>query len=68
MLELARSLIDLGTAIRLAGDRAEARDLLRRGQELAARCAATALAERGRDELRAAGARPRRTAVSGADS
>ena len=68
VLELARSLIDLGTALRLAGDRAEARELLGRGQELAAQCGATALAERARDELRAAGARPRRTAVSGADS
>lgn len=68
VLELARSLIDLGTAVRLAGDRAEARELLGLGQELAAQCGATALAERARDELRAAGARPRRTAVSGADS
>ena len=31
-------------------------------------CGATALVDRARDELRAAGARPRRTAVSGIDS
>ncbi len=67
-LELARALIDLGAAIRLAGDSAQARKLLGRGQELALRCGATALVDRARDELRAAGARPRRTAVSGIDS
>ena len=31
-------------------------------------CGATALVDRARDELRAAGARPRRTALSGVDS
>ena len=68
VLELARSLIDLGAAVRLAGSPAEARALLGRGQELAAFCAAPALVERARDELRAAGARPRRSAVSGVDA
>ena len=68
VLELARSLIDLGAAVRLRGAPAEARTLLERGQELAAACAATALVERARGELRAAGARPRRTALSGVDS
>jgi DNA-binding NarL/FixJ family response regulator len=66
--ELARSLVDLGAANRLAGSPAEARVLLGRGQELAAFCAATASVERARDELRAAGARPRRSAVSGVDA
>jgi DNA-binding CsgD family transcriptional regulator/tetratricopeptide (TPR) repeat protein len=65
VLELTRSLIDLGAALRLAGSPAEARVLLGRGQELAAFCAATALVKRARDELRTAGARPRRVAVSG---
>ena len=68
ILELARSLIDLGAALRLAGSTAEARTLLGRGHELATTCTATALIERARNELRAAGARPRRTAVSGIDS
>jgi DNA-binding CsgD family transcriptional regulator/tetratricopeptide (TPR) repeat protein len=68
VLELARSLIDLGAALRPAGATAEARTLLTRGHELAATCAATALVERARDELRAAGARPRRAAVSGIES
>jgi len=67
-LELARSLIDLGASLRLGGATAEARTLLGRGQELAAACAATALVERARNELRAAGARPRRAAVTGIDS
>ena len=68
MLELARSLIDLGSAVRLGGAPAEARTLLGRAQELATACAATALVDRAREELRAAGARPRRTALSGVDS
>ncbi len=68
VLELARSLIDLGAAVRLAGGRGEARGLLARGREMAASCGATALVDRARDEMRAAGARPRRLAVSGADS
>jgi DNA-binding CsgD family transcriptional regulator len=68
VLELARSLIDLGAAVRLGGNPSEARALLGRGQELAAFCAATALVKRARDELRAAGARPRRIAVSGVDA
>jgi len=68
VLELARSLIVLGAAVRLAGGRGEARGLLARGREMAASCGATALVERARDEMRAAGARPRRLAVSGADS
>ena len=68
VLELARSLVDLGAALRLQGMPAEARALLSRGQELAMSCAAAALIERARDELRAAGARPRRAAVSGVDS
>ena len=68
VLELARALIDLGAAVRLAGDCTEARTLLGRGQELAMSCGATALVDRARDELRAAGARPRRTPLSGVDS
>lgn len=64
-LELARALVDLGTAIRESGDREEARAALSRGLELATECGAAALAERARNELLAAGARPRRTAVTG---
>ncbi|HEX5909419.1 MAG TPA: LuxR C-terminal-related transcriptional regulator, partial [Thermoleophilaceae bacterium] len=64
-LELARALVDLGAGIRVTGERREARAALSRGLELATECGAAALAERARNELLAAGARPRRTAVTG---
>jgi DNA-binding CsgD family transcriptional regulator len=66
-LEQARALTDLGAALRRANRRAEAREPLRRGLDLAVRCHATPLVERARGELVAAGARPRR-AVSGVDA
>ena len=66
--ELARALVDLGAATREAGEREEARSVLSRGLELATECGATALAERARSELLAAGARPRRTAVTGVEA
>ena len=56
-LEHARALTDLGAALRRANRRAEARDHLQRGLDLAARCGARALAQRARTELRAAGGR-----------
>jgi DNA-binding CsgD family transcriptional regulator len=59
-LERARSLADFGAALRRSGERAAARDPLAQALELAARCGARPLAARARDELRAAGARPRR--------
>ncbi|HYI35228.1 MAG TPA: LuxR C-terminal-related transcriptional regulator, partial [Thermoleophilaceae bacterium] len=64
-LELARALVDLGAATRAGGDREQARINLSRGLELATECDARALAESARNELLAAGARPRRTAVTG---
>jgi DNA-binding CsgD family transcriptional regulator len=67
-LELARALVDRGAALRRAGERASAREPLHEGLELATASGATALAERARIELRAAGARPRRVARSGVDS
>jgi DNA-binding CsgD family transcriptional regulator len=67
-LEHARALVDFGAAIRRAGRPANARGPLRRGYELAGRCGAKALAERSMQELLAAGARPRRTALSGVES
>ena len=60
LLERARSMAELGAALRRDGQRAAARDPLARALELAARCGARPLAGRARDELRAAGARPRR--------
>jgi DNA-binding CsgD family transcriptional regulator len=59
-LELARSLVELGAALRRSGRRADARDPLREGLEVAAECGADILAARAHDELVAAGARPRR--------
>ena len=67
-LELARTLFDLGELRRAAGERDDARDLLRRAQDLAARCGATRLEDRAGEALRATGARPRRVAVTGVDS
>lgn len=59
-LELAHSLTEWGAALRRGGARSTAREPLRRALDLAARCGATPLAERAREEALAAGARPRR--------
>ena len=67
-LELARARVDLGAALRRANHRAEARTELALGQDLARRCGADPLVGRAGEELRAAGARPRRLAVTGADA
>jgi ATP/maltotriose-dependent transcriptional regulator MalT len=64
-LEYARALADLGGALRRAGKRSEAQDVLRRALDLAHRCGALATGERARSELTAAGARPRRAALTG---
>lgn len=64
-LELAHSLTELGAALRRAGARVAARQPLRRALDLAARCGATPLAARARDEALAAGARPRRPWTTG---
>ena len=67
-LEHARALADLGAALRRAGRRVHAREPLRAAVELAHDCGATALEEAARTELVASGAKPRRQALSGADS
>ena len=67
-LERARSLAELGAALRRDGQRAAARDPLARALELAAGCGAGPLVARVRDELRAAGARPRRPWRTGVDA
>ena len=66
-LEHARALLDLGAALRRGNSRSEARQLLRRGVELAYQCGASALAERGNEELAATGARPRGIVLRGVD-
>ena len=68
LLESAHSLTELGAALRRDGQRAAARDPLARALDLAARCGARPLAARAREELKAAGARPRRPWRTGVDA
>jgi ATP/maltotriose-dependent transcriptional regulator MalT len=67
-LEHARALVELGAALRRANQRTAAREPLRTGLDLAHRSGATRLAQRARDELLAAGARPRREALTGLEA
>jgi len=62
-LQLARSLVELGSALRRSGRRPEAREHLHEGLQVAVECGADVLAARAHDELVAAGARPRRDPV-----
>jgi DNA-binding NarL/FixJ family response regulator len=64
-LEHARALTDLGAALRRANHRAQARQPLRLGLDLAHHCGATTLVKRAHDELTATGARPRRPRLIG---
>ncbi len=64
-LELARTLLALGTVHGEAGRVGPARDALREALEIATECAAPAVVERARDALIAAGGRPRRAAATG---
>lgn len=67
-LELARAYGEHGRVLRRAGKRVAARDQLALALDLAHRCGATGLETEVREELVAAGARPRRNAVSGVES
>ncbi|MFL5885651.1 MAG: LuxR C-terminal-related transcriptional regulator, partial [Thermoleophilaceae bacterium] len=67
-LERARALTDLGAALRQANRRIAAREPLRLALDLADACGARPLAERARQELRAAGGRPRRPRTSGVEA
>jgi DNA-binding CsgD family transcriptional regulator len=67
-LALAQVLVDQGRQMRQTGRRTAAQTPLRRGLQLADRMGAAPLAETAREELRAAGARPRRAAHTGADA
>jgi DNA-binding CsgD family transcriptional regulator len=64
-IERAQAHADLGAALRRAGRPVEAREPLRVAVDLAHRFGAVALEEHALAELRAAGARPRRRAVTG---
>jgi DNA-binding CsgD family transcriptional regulator len=67
-LTLAHALVDLGTALRRSGQRADAQSVLRRGLELSDGMGAAPLAAEARLQLRATGARPRGAATTGAAS
>jgi DNA-binding CsgD family transcriptional regulator len=67
-LELARALVDLGSRLRRSGQRADSREPLRRGLELANACAATPLEEEALVQLAAAGVRPQRFRLSGVEA
>jgi DNA-binding CsgD family transcriptional regulator len=67
-VELARALTDYGAALRRAGQRSQARIQLERGLDVAHRWGARRIAGRARAELVAAGAKPRRDAITGRDA
>jgi DNA-binding CsgD family transcriptional regulator len=67
-LQLAYAHTGLGRGLRRAGQRMDARHHLTIGLDLAHRCGAAGLEAEIRQELTAAGARPRRPALSGVES
>jgi len=67
-LELARARTDYGAALRRAGGRVRARAELERALDLAHHCGARRIANQARTELMAAGAKPRRDAITGRDA
>jgi DNA-binding CsgD family transcriptional regulator len=67
-LEHAKALTALGSALRLARKPSDARAPLRDAFEIASHCGAQPLAEHARNELYAAGGRPRRQALTGPES
>jgi DNA-binding CsgD family transcriptional regulator len=67
-LELARAQVALGSARRRANRRRDAREPLSAALATADALGAGAVAGRARDELLAAGGRPRRAALSGPES
>jgi DNA-binding CsgD family transcriptional regulator len=68
VLELARSQLELGTALRIAGHPEDARAPLRAALDAAYGCGAAPMVDRAVTELKATGARPRRMASSGVDA
>ncbi len=67
-LERARTLVELGAALRRANKRAEARELLKEGLDQAVRSGSQPLVDQAEAELAATGARPRRLLLSGVES
>jgi DNA-binding CsgD family transcriptional regulator len=66
--ELAHSSLDLGAALRRNGQRSDSREPLRDALELAYLSGADGVASRARDELAAAGSRPRSVFRTGVNS
>jgi ATP/maltotriose-dependent transcriptional regulator MalT len=66
--ELALALAERGASLRRSGQRTQARPPLLRALDLAERTGAAGLAAEAKRELLAAGARPRRTALTGPDA
>jgi DNA-binding CsgD family transcriptional regulator len=64
-LERAATLVELGAALRAAGETEASRAELSMARELAHACGSARLERRAREELLAGGARPRRIALSG---
>ncbi len=67
-LEQAHALVDLGTALIDRNRKEQARGVLRQGASLASLCGAHQLLELAGEQLRAAGARPRRLGLVGPES
>jgi DNA-binding CsgD family transcriptional regulator len=67
-VDLARSLLEIGSTLRRRRQPAAARDPLRRALDLARACGARPLALRAEHELRTAGAKPRRDRITGRDA
>jgi DNA-binding CsgD family transcriptional regulator len=67
-LEHARTLLEYGSALRHLGHLVDAREALRMAMDLSHRLGARALLARCRQELQAAGSRPRRYALVGVES
>jgi DNA-binding CsgD family transcriptional regulator len=63
--ELARSLVELGAALRRRGERTAAREPLRRALDLSSAAGLVAIAEQARQELRVTGAKVHRLASTG---
>jgi DNA-binding CsgD family transcriptional regulator len=67
-VELARALTDYGAALRRSGQRIQARTELERALDLAHHLGARLIASQARAQLTAAGAKPRRDAITGRDA
>jgi DNA-binding CsgD family transcriptional regulator len=67
-LDLAQARFDLGTALLRSGKRSRGRQLLEKSLDGARICGARGLAQAAHDELKIAGARPRRLMFSGVES